>query len=142
MSELSTKPYFIRAIYEWCADNGLTPYLTINVDQHTRVPMEFVKNGQIVLNISSASTRNLVIGNDFIRFSARFGGVSRDIEVPVDSVISIYARENAQGISFAEPAGVNSVQDGVSSDDVEESALPPDGGAPAPRGRPQLKIIK
>ena len=101
VSELSTKPYLIRAIYEWCTDSGLTPHLVVAVGKHTRVPMEFVKDGQIVLNVSQGATRNLLIGNDLIRFSARFNGASRDIEVPIDAVVSIYARENAQGLSFA-----------------------------------------
>lgn len=143
MSELSTRPYFIRAIYEWCTDSGLTPYLTIKVGKHTRVPMEFVKDGQIVLNISPASARNLTLGNDFIRFSARFGGVSRDIETPVGSVISIYARENAQGLSFAEQGDEEEIQGGgVASGDAEATLSAPDGEPPAPRGKPHLKIIK
>jgi stringent starvation protein B len=141
VSELSTRPYFIRAIYEWCADSGLTPYLTIKVGKHTRVPMEFVKDGQIVLNISPVSARNLTLGNDLIRFSARFGGVSRDIEIPVGSVVSIYARENAQGLSFAEQESEEGAQDGAISGGTE-SAPPPDGEPPVPRGKPQLKIIK
>lgn len=141
MSELTTRPYFIRAIYEWCTDSGLTPYLTIRVGKHTRVPMEFVKDGQIVLNISPASARNLTLGNDLIRFSARFGGVPRDIEIPVGSVISIYARENAQGLSFAEQGGEEGIQDGALSVGAEAPA-PPDGEPPVPRGKPQLKIIK
>ncbi|MDD5241725.1 MAG: ClpXP protease specificity-enhancing factor [Sulfuricella sp.] len=144
MSELSTKPYFIRAIYGWCTDSGLTPYLTVKVGKHTRVPMEFVKDGQIVLNISPSSTRNLIMSNDFIQFSARFGGVSRDIEVPVGSVISIYARENAQGLSFAEDADEEIVHDegGAAAFSAAEAALPPDGEPPAPRGKPQLKVVK
>lgn len=141
MSELSTRPYLIRAIYEWCTDSGLTPYLSIRVGRRTRVPMEFVKDGQIILNVSPASARNLTMGNDLIRFSARFGGVARDIEIPVGSVISIYARENAQGLSFPEPEGEEGVPDEATSGDVE-STPPPDGEPPVPRGKPQLKIIK
>ncbi|MCE5182704.1 MAG: ClpXP protease specificity-enhancing factor [Betaproteobacteria bacterium] len=141
MSELSTRPYFIRAIYEWCADSGLTPYLAIKVGKHTRVPMEFVKDGQIILNISPVSARNLTLGNDLIRFSARFGGVARDIEIPVGSVISIYARENAQGLSFPEQEGEEGVPDETISSDAGSTLLP-DGEPPAPRGKPQLKIIK
>ncbi len=100
MSETSTKPYLLRAIYEWCTDNGYTPYLAAIVDASTRVPMEFVKNGEIVLNISFSATSGLKMENDLIRFSARFGGVSRDISVPVDNVVAIYARENGQGMAF------------------------------------------
>jgi len=144
VSELSTKPYFIRAIFEWCTDSGLTPYLAVKVSKHTRVPMEFVKDGQIVMNISPASTRNLIMGNDLIRFSARFGGVSRDIEIPVGSVASIYARENAQGLSFAEEGGEEGVQDeaGPPVSSGAESVPPSDGEPPAPRGKPQLKVVK
>lgn len=100
MSETSTKPYLLRAIYEWCTDNGYTPYMAVVVDGRTRVPMEFVKNGEIVLNISFSATSGLKMENDLIRFSARFGGISRDISVPVDNVVAIYARENGQGMAF------------------------------------------
>ena len=100
MSETSTKPYLLRAIYEWCTDNGFTPYLAVMVDGSTRVPMQFVKNGEIVLNISFDATSALKMDNDVIHFSARFGGVSRDISVPVENVIAIYARENGQGMAF------------------------------------------
>lgn len=100
MSEISTKPYLLRAIYEWCTDNGYTPYLAARVDAHTRVPMQFVKNGEIVLNISFEATSGLKMDNEFVNFNARFGGVSREISVPVDNVIAIYARENGQGMAF------------------------------------------
>lgn len=103
MSATSTKPYLLRAIYEWCTDNGFTPYIAVMVDGKTRVPMQFVKNGEIVLNISFEATSGLKMENDFIQFSARFGGVSRDIMVPVDNVIAIYARENGQGMAFDVP---------------------------------------
>ncbi len=100
MSEISTKPYLLRAIYEWCTDNGYTPYLAAAVDAGTRVPREFVKNGEIVLNISFTATSGLNMGNELIEFSARFGGVSRDISIPVENVVAIYARENGQGMAF------------------------------------------
>lgn len=100
MSETSTKPYLLRALYEWCTDNGYTPYIVVVVDASTRVPAEFVKNGEIVLNLSFDATANLKIENDFIYFKARFGGVAREIEVPVGNVSAIYARENGQGMSF------------------------------------------
>lgn len=100
MSESSTKPYLLRAIYEWCTDNGFTPYLAVLVDAQTRVPMQFVKNGEIVLNISFDATSALKMDNDRVHFSARFGGVSREISVPVENVIAIYARENGQGMAF------------------------------------------
>ncbi|MDB5727917.1 MAG: ClpXP protease specificity-enhancing factor [Noviherbaspirillum sp.] len=100
MSEISTKPYLLRAIYEWCTDNGYTPYLAATVDGQTRVPREFVKNGEIVLNISFTATSGLKMDNDFVRFNARFGGVAREISVPVENVVAIYARENGQGMAF------------------------------------------
>jgi stringent starvation protein B len=100
MSETSTKPYMLRAIYEWCTDNGYTPYLAAKVDAQTRVPREFVENGEIVLNISFTATSGLKMDNDLIHFNARFGGVSREISVPVANVVAIYARENGQGMAF------------------------------------------
>jgi stringent starvation protein B len=103
MSEISTKPYLLRAIYEWCTDNGYTPYLAAMVDAQTRVPREFVKNGEIVLNISFTATSGLKMDNDFIDFNARFGGVSREISIPVENVVAIYARENGQGMAFEVP---------------------------------------
>ena len=100
MAELSTKPYLIRAIYEWCADCGFTPYLNVKVDANTRVPMEYVKNGEIVLSVAPQATRNLTIGNDLVQFSARFNGVSREIAVPIYALQSIFARENGRGVFF------------------------------------------
>ncbi len=100
MSETSTKPYLLRALYEWCTDNGYTPYIAVMVDDNTRVPMEFVKNGEIVLNISFDATGHLKIDNDYIHFKARFGSVSREIVVPIENVSAIYARENGQGMAF------------------------------------------
>ncbi len=100
MQETSTKPYLLRALYEWCTDNGYTPYIVVSVDASCRVPMEFVKNGEIVLNISFEATGNLKMDNDLIHFKARFGGVAREIEIPVDNVSAIYARENGQGMAF------------------------------------------
>ncbi|MDQ5880722.1 MAG: stringent starvation protein, partial [Pseudomonadota bacterium] len=100
MSLPSTKPYLVRAIYEWCCDNGFTPYLAVAVDARTRVPMEFVRDGQIVLNISPDATNRLNISNDLVTFQARFGGVARDISVPLTNVAAIYARENGAGMAF------------------------------------------
>ena len=100
MSETSTKPYFMRAIYEWCTDNGFTPYLAVKVFGGAKVPMEFVRNGEIVLNISFGATSGLKMGNDAVTFNARFGGVSREIYVPVANVQAVYASENGQGMAF------------------------------------------
>jgi stringent starvation protein B len=103
MPEVSTKPYLIRAIYDWCTDAGFTPYLAVAVDESVRVPMEFVKNGEIVLNVSALATNRLKIGNDVVEFQARFGGVPREVYVPIGRVIAVYARENGQGMAFEVP---------------------------------------
>ena len=96
----STRPYLIRALYEWCTDNGLTPYVAVSVDETVQVPREYVKNNEIVLNISFDATSSLKLGNDFIEFKARFAGSAREILVPISHVIAIYARENGQGMAF------------------------------------------
>ena len=100
----STRPYLIRALHEWCSDNGFSPYIAVQVDASVQVPMEFVKNGEIVLNVGVDATSALRLGNDFIEFKARFGGVAREIVVPISHVIAIYARENGQGMAFPAPA--------------------------------------
>ena len=96
----STRPYLIRALYEWCTDNGFTPYLAVSVNEGVQVPLEFVQNGEIVLNVGLDATSALKLGNDFIEFKARFSGTAREIMVPVSQVMAIYARENGQGMSF------------------------------------------
>lgn len=99
----STRPYLIRALHDWCTDNGFTPYIAVFVDRLVQVPMEYVKNNEIVLNVGFEATSGLKLGNETIEFRARFGGVSRDIIVPVDHVVAIYARENGQGMAFPVP---------------------------------------
>ncbi len=96
----STRPYLIRALYEWCTENGFTPYLAVSVNDTVQVPREYVKDGEIVLNVSFDATTGLRMGNDYIEFKARFAGTARDIMVPVNRVIAIYARENGQGMAF------------------------------------------
>ena len=96
----STRPYLIRAMYEWCTDHSFTPYVAVKVDGSVQVPREFVQGGEIVLNISFDATSALQLGNEFIEFNARFGGKPRDIMVPINRVMAIYARENGQGMSF------------------------------------------
>jgi stringent starvation protein B len=103
MSDLSTKPYLIRAIYDWCTDSGFTPYIAVAIGEGVRVPTEYVKNGEIVLNVSSLATNRLKISNDAVEFQARFGGVGREVHVPVSHVLAIYARENGQGMAFEAP---------------------------------------
>ncbi|GAC1525911.1 MAG: ClpXP protease specificity-enhancing factor [Ramlibacter sp.] len=111
LESTSTRPYLIRALYDWCTDNGLTPYVAVQVDDSVQVPREYVKNGEIVLNISFDATSSLKLGNEFIEFKARFAGTAREIVVPVSRVIAIYARENGQGMAFPVPAATTSSGD-------------------------------
>ena len=140
----STTPYLIRAICEWCEDNGFTPYVAVKVDANTRVPLEFVRNGEIVLNISADATRNLKIGNDLIQFSARFNGVSREVSVPITAVAGIFAKENGQGMAFHSPTGDVPVVP-ISSKGNERGGKPGGGGDrpdPPPGRRPRLQVVK
>lgn len=151
----STKPYLIRAIHEWCADQGFTPYLTVSVDSTTRVPREFVKDDQIVLNVGLEATHQLLMGNEEITFQARFGGRSFPVVVPIERVAAIYARENGEGMAFevTETSEVKAPTvdkkskggPGDASDDavsVEESsgAVAPSGHAPT--RKPFLTRVK
>lgn len=144
MDSTSTKPYLIRAIHEWCCDNGLTPYLAVAVDERVKVPREFVRDGQIVLNISYDATGNLRLGNDDITFQARFSGVAREIAVPVGRVSAIYAKESGAGMAFdVEEESAAAAADAKAN---EAGAAPaetdgPDAPAPTP-GRPRLQRIK
>lgn len=100
MQESSTKPYLLRALHEWCTDNGYTPYIVVNVDANTVVPPAHVQDGQITLNVGTLATNRLRLGNDFIEFQTRFGGVTEHIIVPVAAVAAIYARETGAGMGF------------------------------------------
>lgn len=134
MAERSTKPYLIRAIHEWCTDSNFTPYLSVKVDAKTRVPMEYVKNGDIVLNLSCDATYRLTMGDDLIQFAARFNGVSRECSVPISAVTGIFARENGQGLFFPpETAPAEAATAGSG----ENSPAPPTNG-----GKPKLQVIK
>ena len=126
----STRPYLIRALHDWCTDNGFTPYLAVHVDRSVQVPMEYVKNNEIVLNVGFEATSGLKLGNDFIEFRARFGGMARDILVPVDHVVAIYARENGQGMAFPMPTGEGEASVGDNSGPVSHSTAPASDGAP------------
>jgi stringent starvation protein B len=106
----STKPYLLRAIYEWCTDNGFTPYVAVFVNAQVTVPREYVKNNEIVLNVSFEATQALKMDNEAITFKARFAGMARDIYIPVDNVVAIYARENGQGMAFPLPSGLQQEQ--------------------------------
>ena len=153
----STRPYLIRALHEWCTDNGFTPYIAVRVDETVQVPFEYVNNGEIVLNVGFDATGSLQLGNDYISFKARFGGVARDIMVPVGRVVAIYARENGQGMAFpppqdtvappasfaAQPApgtDAGRLVQLVSSESGDEDGDPPP--PPATPTRPALKRVK
>ncbi len=136
----STRPYLIRAWHEWCCDNGFTSHIAVVVDQWTRVPREFVRDGQIVLNIGYEATGHLKIGNDLITFQARFGGVAKEISVPIGNVVAIYARENGAGMSFELEKTAPSIEaENFTPDENGDDTVPP----PAPpTGRPKLQRIK
>ncbi|MGD8789763.1 MAG: ClpXP protease specificity-enhancing factor [Burkholderiales bacterium] len=137
---LPTTPYLIRAIYEWCCDSGQSPYIAVQVDSDTRVPLEYVKDGEIILNISADATRNLKIDNDVIRFSARFNGVSQEIAVPIGAVKGIFARESGQGLAFqlAAPSGEAEAEPEEAGSEESDAAA----GSQSSRGRAKLQIVK
>ena len=130
----SNKPYLIRALHQWCTDFGFTPFIAVFVDARVEVPMEFVKNDEIVLNLSLEACHQLQLENDWISFQARFGGIPRKIMVPVSHVLAIYARENGQGMSF--PFDASQHRDLHLADSEDRTPERP------PTGRPSLKIVK
>ena len=147
----STRPYLIRALYEWCTDNGFTPFIAVQVDDSVRVPHEYVKDGEIVLNVSFDATSALQLGNEFIEFKGRFGGVARDILVPVHRVLAIYARESGQGMAFPVTAAPDAAATKPPVAEPKPAALAPvrasdEGGPDTPRppsgGRPALTRVK
>lgn len=154
----STRPYLIRALHEWCSDNGYTPYVAVRVDERVRVPREYVKDGEIVLNVSMDATSGLTISNEAIEFKARFAGVARDIYIPVGRVLAIYARENGQGMAFpleettqeqgdagespvATPGPVVNLT-GVPTSNAGSGDHPEPPRPPPTGGRPALKRVK
>ncbi|MES2546239.1 MAG: ClpXP protease specificity-enhancing factor [Pseudomonadota bacterium] len=140
MSELiSTKPYMIRAIHEWCVDNHLTPHLLVAVNPQTRVPVAFVKEGEIVLNLNYSATKDLHIDNEAIVFSARFSGVSQNLYVPMNAVKGIFARENGQGMFFEVSASDTTANTSTTDASKSESSKPAD--LPAKK-KPTLTIVK
>lgn len=127
-SGTSTRPYLIRALHEWCTDNGFSPYIAVQVDASVQVPLEFVQNGEIVLNVSFDATSALRLGNEFVEFKARFGGVAREIIVPVTHVVAIYARENGQGMAFPAPSPAATLTVAASNPNAAaESSVEADG---------------
>lgn len=157
MSTVSTKPYLLRAIWEWCVDQGFTPYLATLVDENTRVPPGYARDGQIVLNLSPDATGQLQMENEYISFQGRFGGVAHSLVIPVANVIAIYARENGQGMAFEpaleadEEAGDAGVEDASAAGDATEDTVgaaalreesqPADEPPRPPRGS-HLKVVK
>ena len=147
MDEIPTKPYILRALYEWCVDNGYTPHLAVKVDSRTQVPPEYVKNGEITLNVSPTAVHKLQMGNELVEFSARFAGVARQISVPIANVTALYARESGHGMTFdVEPAKAV-VQAKAEAEPAEPIAIlpaPKNGAAPdKPKGgKPTLRRIK
>jgi len=147
VSEIATKPYLLRALYEWCVDNGYTPHLAVKVDSRTQVPSEYVKNDEITLNVSPAAVHKLQMGNELIEFSARFGGVARQISVPVGNVYAVYARETGHGMTFdvdppkpvtqtvaeTEPAAPREAPVALPAPSSNEPPLRPGGGKPTLR---------
>jgi stringent starvation protein B len=136
MSETSTKPYFVRALHEWCTDNGFTPHLVVQVDENTRVPMAFVRDGQITLNIGDSATHQLKLGNEYIEFQARFGGKTETLWVPIGAVTAIYAKETGTGMGFEAQATTAA----ASSLEASSDKSAPDTDDPPKR--PHLKIVK
>ncbi|WP_204250067.1 ClpXP protease specificity-enhancing factor [Rhodoferax koreensis] len=136
LDSTSTRPYLIRALYEWCTDNGFTPYVAVLVDDTVQVPREYVKDGEIVLNISFDATSSLNLGNEFIEFKARFAGTAREIQVPVSRVIAIYARENGQGMAFPSPVAA------TSSEEPTKAALTSVPGSASPAADKDVKEAK
>ena len=138
---VTTRPYLLRALHEWCTDNGFTPYVAVLVDETVQVPMEYVKNGEIVLNVSYDATSGMKLGNEFIEFKARFAGVAREILVPINRVLAIYARENGQGMAFPMPVtSAAPMQDISSTRDASTSDEPPP--RPPTPTRPTLTRVK
>jgi stringent starvation protein B len=147
MGEIPTKPYLLRALYEWCVDNGYTPHLAVKVDSRTLVPTEHVRNGEITLNVSPGAVHKLQMGNELIEFSARFAGVARQLSVPVANVYALYARETGHGMTFevdlSKPA---SQAEAESEPVVPPAALPAPAEEPEPpkppSGKPTLRRVK
>ena len=139
----STRPYLLRAMYEWCVDSGFTPYVAVSADETVQVPREFIKDGQVVLNIGPDATNGLLIGNELLEFKARFAGVVREILVPIDRVIAIYARENGQGMAFPAVPAADKTSRGAAPASPADGDTPPEPPTTPPSGkRPVLTRVK
>jgi stringent starvation protein B len=142
MSEQSAKPYLIRAICEWCADNNLTPYLAVKVNAKTRVPAASVKNGEIVLNISRGATRRLTVENDWVQFTARFNGVSQEVAVPMNAVAGIFAKESGYGFAFTVPSDPVASLEAATEPPSPVADTAPGADEPKPRRPKHLQVVK
>jgi stringent starvation protein B len=145
VDQISTKPYIIRALHEWCVDNGLTPHLLVSVNADTKVPMGYVKDGEIVLNLNYAATKDLHIGNDAITFSARFGGVSNNLYVPISAVRGIFARENSEGMFFQPDLAGEEIENSSAAgqpSDVSKELEPLLGAKAKEEKKPTLTLVK
>lgn len=157
----STKTYLVRAVYDWCIDNALTPYVAVRVDGRTRVPPQYVRDGQIVLNLAPHATQQMEISNLALSCQARFGGVPQMLYVPLDNIMAIYARENGRGMAFEAGMGCGSAMElgGAMESKIAAEEQPPseeknlvaddpdspdDGGSSAPWGKsgPRLRVVK
>jgi stringent starvation protein B len=139
VNEIATKPYLLRALYEWCVDNGYTPHLAVKVDSRTQVPSEYVKNGEITLNVSPSAVHKLQMGNELIEFSARFTGVARQISVPVANVYAVYARETGHGMTFDVDATKPATQSVAQAQPAAPGEAPASLPAPAASNEPPKK---
>lgn len=139
-AQVTTKPYLLRAIYEWCVDQGFTPHLVVHAVPGAQIPREYVREGEIVLNISPSASHGLVMDNHWIRFAARFNGVSRQIEVPVEAVAGLFARENGEGLAF--PVEVDSLVEDVAATSNTPAEPPEPPATPPTGGKPKLQIVK
>ena len=140
----STKPYLVRAIHEWCMDNNLTPHLLVSVDAKTRVPMAYVKDSEIVLNLSYTATKDLHLDNEAVVFSARFGGISQNLYIPMQAVRGIFARENSQGMFFEIDADSTDLELNLSDENITEttSDKPLEASDKVKSKKPTLTIVK
>jgi len=149
VAEIPTKPYLLRALFEWCVDNGYTPHVAVKVDARAQVPAEYVKNGEITLNISPNAVHKLQMGNELVEFSARFGGVARQISVPVTNIYALYAKETRQGMAFDQD-GPKPMMPAMAESEAAPSNAKPPAALPAPApdpkkppgGKPTLRRIK
>ena len=141
MSSSSTKPYLLRALYEWSVDNDLTPHIVAWVNEQTRVPMQYVKDKEIVLNIGPSACQNLVIDNEWVHFGARFSGVAHEVWIPVGHIVSMYARETGDGMAFDEEEWTEAEAAELADEAEPDAAVEPQAPAPAASGK-HLKLIK